>query len=227
MIRASRRRRARLAFTAAALLAFVACDHGKMDVPEAGPGDVQQPASSGEGGSSASGAVPSAGGGAGAAPFAGGAGAGSQGRMGAAPFAGGSAGAGPGGGAGAGPGGGAGAAQAGGGEVSGTITVAPELASKIPSGGTIFVYARMAGVDKGPPLAVARLTADRFPLEFRLGPENVMMQGMPFQGTVSLSARFDSDGNAMSRGPGDIAGSLPEPVEVGTKDLKLELNQPL
>ena len=50
------------------------------------------------------------------------------------------------------------------------------------------------------------MAAPSFPLDFSLGPEDRMIQAMPFAGPLGLSARIDADGNATSREPGDLQG---------------------
>jgi len=90
---------------------------------------------------------------------------------------------------------------AGGDHVSGTVTLAPGLASE----GVLFVLLRPAGSpERGPPLAV-RLFDGKFPVEFTLGAEHVMIQGQPFTGPFDLYARLDRDGNAMTREASDVA----------------------
>lgn len=111
-----------------------------------------------------------------------------------------------------------------GGSIKGVIQLAPELANKVPGSGVLFVYARRPGMDKGPPLASLKLELSSFPIAFELSEANVMMKGTPFAGSVSLSARLDSDGNAMSKLPGDLVGALPQPVEIGATDVALVLN---
>lgn len=114
-----------------------------------------------------------------------------------------------------------------GGTLKGKILLSDALKDNVPSAGILFIYARRVGQDKGPPLAVLRVPAPTFPLEFSMGPENVMMQGIPFEGDVNLSARLDGDGNAMTRLTGDLTGALAAPVKVGTENLELTLSDVL
>ena len=102
------------------------------------------------------------------------------------------------------------------GAITGTLSLAPDLAGRVPEGGTLFIIARR-GAGGGPPLAVRRIPSPRFPLEFSIGPENVMIPGVVFEGDILLSARVDGDGNAMTRNPGDLQGSLDEPVAPGSR----------
>jgi cytochrome c-type biogenesis protein CcmH len=98
-------------------------------------------------------------------------------------------------------------ADAAGASIRGSVVVSPELASQLPAGGSLFVIARQRGSAAGPPLAVLRVTRPRFPVAFEIGPENVMIPSMRFEGEIQISARFDSDGDAMTQLPGDLSGS--------------------
>ena len=52
-----------------------------------------------------------------------------------------------------------------------------------------------------------RVPGPKFPLSFSLGPDDRMIQSVPFAGPIRLTARLDSDGNATSRTPGDLQGT--------------------
>ena len=91
--------------------------------------------------------------------------------------------------------------------IHGTLRLAAELQGAQPSGAVLFLIARTAAA--GPPLAVKRIEAPRFPLDFEIGPADRMLATMPFAGAIQLSARLDSDGNATSRTPGDLTGRRP------------------
>ena len=109
--------------------------------------------------------------------------------------------------------------------VQGTVRVAPELAEGMPSGAVLFIIARRG--DSGPPLAVKRVFDPSFPLDFTLGPEDRMIQAMPFAGPFQITARLDGDGNAMSRTPGDLSGAAPAPVTPGTTGIDVLIDQRL
>ncbi|NIQ04005.1 MAG: hypothetical protein GWM98_29630, partial [Nitrospinaceae bacterium] len=55
-------------------------------------------------------------------------------------------------------------------EISGTITVDPEYATKLPENAKLFIYARPEGTEGGPPLAVKRHSLVEFPFDYRIGP---------------------------------------------------------
>ena len=109
-------------------------------------------------------------------------------------------------------------ARAQGGEevISGVIEIAPALKAKAEGKPVLFLIARKGG--GGPPLAVVRLANPRFPLAFEVSKRNVMIPGVPFIGTVSLSARLDADGSAGPVSAGDLEGRTARPVRVGREE---------
>jgi len=103
--------------------------------------------------------------------------------------------------------------------ISGTIELAP--GAEVPPSATLFVIARAGRA--GPPTAVLRLPAPRFPFAFRLGPENRMIAAMPWQGPFVISARLDLDGNATTRDAGGLEGSAAAPASPGDEDVAITL----
>ena len=93
-------------------------------------------------------------------------------------------------------------------------------------GSVLFVIARKRGVQGGPPLAVARIGEPRFPHPFELGPDQVMIPGLRFEGPVSITARLDADGNAMTREASDPVTALSQPADPGQRGLLLRLEIP-
>ncbi len=106
------------------------------------------------------------------------------------------------------------------GRIMGRVVLDEALASRVRATDTLFILARPEGVERGPPVAVERLPISSFPLAFDLGPEDSPMGGT-LSGRVTLSARVDQDGNAMTRGEGELEARLT--VEVGAKDVELRL----
>ena len=110
--------------------------------------------------------------------------------------------------------------------LSGRVEVAPELAARVPANAVLFIIARRGG--GGPPLAVERIVGPSLPLAFEIGPEDRMIQAMPFEGPLTLSARLDTDGNASSSTPGDLSGSARGgPFEPGASDIVIVLDTAL
>jgi hypothetical protein len=111
---------------------------------------------------------------------------------------------------------------AGGAPISGRVVAGEGVAAG--GEGVLFVIARSAG--GGPPLAVKRLPIGPFPLEFEIGPADVMMAGRPFAGSIALSARVDRDGDPLTRDPGDATATLPAAIEPGASGVELLLRVP-
>jgi hypothetical protein len=107
--------------------------------------------------------------------------------------------------------------------IRGTLRVAPELAAAQPGGAVLFLIAR--GEAPGPPVAVKRIEAPSFPLEFEIGPDDRMLKTLPFAGPLNLTARLDADGNATSRTPGDLQGAASGTVSPGTSGVELVLDE--
>ena len=107
--------------------------------------------------------------------------------------------------------------------IPGRVEPAPELAGARPAGAILFVIARPQGARGGPPLAVLRIPEPEFPYAFQIGPADVMIPSMRFEGPISLTARLDEDGNAMTRGENDLSSAPAEPLTPGTVDVALVL----
>ncbi|MBI1734529.1 MAG: cytochrome c-type biogenesis protein CcmH [Candidatus Rokubacteria bacterium] len=104
--------------------------------------------------------------------------------------------------------------------IAGTVILADGVRPAAPVDGTLFVIARRGA---GPPLAVKRILAPTFPLSFALGPDDVMVQGTELAGEVTLVARLKRDGRAGAATRGDLEGIAPQPVAVGTTDVRITL----
>lgn len=111
-------------------------------------------------------------------------------------------------------------------QISGKITIDPKLKANVDSQATLFIIARPANAAKGPPMAVKKIDYPVFPLSYSLGPENVMMQGIPFTGSVAVIARLDKDGNPTTRQPGDLTGDYKKnSVAVSSQNIDIVLDQ--
>lgn len=110
--------------------------------------------------------------------------------------------------------------------ISGRITIDPTLKNNIDPQAALFIIARPAGGAGGPPLAVRKIDKPVFPLNYSLGEENVMMQGVPFAGKINITVRLDKDGNPTTRGPGDLTGEYKRnPTKVGAKNVDIVIDQ--
>ncbi|HKO29657.1 MAG TPA: hypothetical protein VJU54_00840 [Nitrospiraceae bacterium] len=98
--------------------------------------------------------------------------------------------------------------------ISGTVTIAPSLASKGSATDTLFVFARELN---GPPMPVAivRATKKDLPFTFRLDDSSSMMPSRKLSdvGMVVIVARVSKSGQAMPQS-GDLEGTS-QPVKPG------------
>ena len=111
--------------------------------------------------------------------------------------------------------------------VRGTIKVAPAVKAKVKAGGALFLSAKRpdpkTGEGVGMPLAVQKLALDPNGMKFDLSEENAMMMGTePLSGDVVVTARYDQDGDAMSKQSGDVVGKVR--AKVPAKDLVITLD---
>jgi hypothetical protein len=89
--------------------------------------------------------------------------------------------------------------------------------------GTLFIIARRSPTG-GMPAAVKKIDNPTFPLDFELGPSDMMMGGeWPEQ--VWLEVRLDEDGNAMSKGDGDVNSEMQGPLTGVQSGLSVVLAQ--
>ena len=99
--------------------------------------------------------------------------------------------------------------------LQGTVRLAPELASKIAPGDTLFVYAR-AAEGPGMPLAILRRRASDLPLAFSLDDSMAMSPAMKLSAfpKVVVTARISKSGSATPQ-PGDLQGTSPAVANSG------------
>jgi cytochrome c-type biogenesis protein CcmH/NrfG len=85
-----------------------------------------------------------------------------------------------------------------------TLNVAPGAA--VPANGVIYVMARAVGQTSGPPIAVKRIALGAFPVSAEISSAD-SMSGEQLPEKVHIDVRLDTDGNAMTKSPGDLSAS--------------------
>lgn len=110
--------------------------------------------------------------------------------------------------------------------ITGTVSLAPALKSRVSPGDTLFVFARAA---EGPrmPLAILRKQVKDLPLEFTLDDSLSMSPAAKLSGAsrVIVGARISKSGQAMPQ-PGDLQ-VLSAPVPLPTTGLVLTIETPV
>jgi hypothetical protein len=113
--------------------------------------------------------------------------------------------------------------------VAGVIKVDAKVKELIKAGGALFVTVKKAdaaGAASGPPLAVEKLSwGDKDEVAFQLTEAQAMIGGTQLTGDVVVSARFDQDGDALSKQPGDVTGTAR--VTVPSKSVVVSLDSVL
>ncbi len=94
-----------------------------------------------------------------------------------------------------------------------TLTLA---AAKPSPNAVLFIIARASGETAGPPAAVKRIGNPTFPLELDLSSADSMM-GQPLPANITIEARLDSDGDAMTKNASDPHASQSGVATNGTK----------
>ncbi|MBL1274150.1 MAG: c-type cytochrome biogenesis protein CcmI [Oceanospirillales bacterium] len=95
------------------------------------------------------------------------------------------------------------------------VTLDEAFQKDIPDDTTLFLFARAANTQDGPPLAVVRLTAGALPVEIRLDDRHAMAPQSVISGAneVVVTARLTRSGNINAQA-GDWQGSTDAPVAV-------------
>ena len=110
--------------------------------------------------------------------------------------------------------------------VKGVIAIGAKAAGNAKPGTTVFVVIKRAdasGAPTGTPLAVDKLTWNKGELPFEITERQAMIAGTQLTGDVVVTARYDQDGDAISKQPGDIIGQVR--VNIPADKVKLVLDQ--
>ena len=115
--------------------------------------------------------------------------------------------------------------QSGSGIIAGQITIDPKLADRVHPNDVLFIIVRRPqGMPR--PIAVKRVEAPTFPVQFQISNEDVMVEGSELRGMVEVLARLDRDGQAGPPQVGDLEGRFHKnPTLVGAHDLQIVLDK--
>lgn len=111
--------------------------------------------------------------------------------------------------------------------ISGTVTVAPELAKDLTPQHILFIVVRAADAPPfGPPIAAHRMTNLTFPVRYTVTQKDVFFEGVTLEGKVNVYAKLDKDGNAGPPEPGDLEGEHKgNPVMVGATGVDIVVDK--
>jgi hypothetical protein len=111
--------------------------------------------------------------------------------------------------------------------ITGQVVLAAAQRAHVAATDTIFLIARRISDNpsaRGTLVAVKKLSAAKFPIDFTLSAADMPFQTGAFAGDLTLSVRDDKDGDPITRRKGDVFGTLPK-VTVGARNVKLPLDQ--
>jgi cytochrome c-type biogenesis protein CcmH len=110
--------------------------------------------------------------------------------------------------------------------VTGSVSIAPEMAARLSGTETVYIFARAVN---GPrvPLAVLRVPARQLPMRFTLDDSLAMAPNMLLSGaeSVRVEARISRTGNAMPQS-GDLVGGGAV-VKPGARDVRIVVDKAL
>ncbi len=110
--------------------------------------------------------------------------------------------------------------------ISGRVSVAPELASKVAPTDTVFIYATPVAGSRMP-VAIVKISANQLPYDFVLDDSTAMNPSVKLSGMeeVTVRARISKSGNAMAQ-PNDLGVSV-TPIKPGSVGLNLMVREVL
>ncbi len=111
--------------------------------------------------------------------------------------------------------------------ISGTVSVAPDLAKDLTPQHILFIVVRAADAPPfGPPIAAHRMTDLTFPVQYTVTQKDVFFEGVTLEGKVNVYAKLDKDGNAGPPEPGDLEGEHKgNPVMVGATGVDIVVDK--
>ena len=95
--------------------------------------------------------------------------------------------------------------------IRGVIKLHEKAKGRATAGTPMYVTVKRAdasGQPVGTPLAVDKLAFSDGAIAFELTEKNAMVAGTELSGDVVVTVRYDQDGDALSKEPGDITGSV-------------------
>jgi hypothetical protein len=108
-------------------------------------------------------------------------------------------------------------------KVSGTITIAAHLQSKVPRQNfVLFIVATNLG---GVPVAVKRIVNPQFPVSYTLTDEDLIVPGSDPKEPLLVQVQMNTHGNVGKPVRGDLVGHHPDPVRSGERWAHIVIDQ--
>jgi hypothetical protein len=107
--------------------------------------------------------------------------------------------------------------------LTGTVDIAPELASRAPrTNSTLFVIAQNAG---GVPVAVHRIVNPEFPAPFSMGPSDLLVPGIRRNEALAVIVHLNAHGNLGVPKDGDLEGRAAGSHRPGDRGVRARLEK--
>lgn len=107
--------------------------------------------------------------------------------------------------------------------IAGSITLDPSLEyrAKRPNTVLFLVAKNTAGI----PVAVKRMINPQFPLNFEMGPEDLILPGYTWTGPLQIEVLVNNHGHAGVVLTGDLAGFYPTIVASGNESISITIDK--
>lgn len=106
---------------------------------------------------------------------------------------------------------------------SGSIVISPESSANLPTGWTLYIIVRPAG--GGPAIAAKRVNKPSFPISFELTEQDIMLSQPKSGIKISIEARYDEDGDPISKGKNDYSGVAEGDFSIGSGNAIIRLKK--
>ncbi|MCM8795020.1 MAG: hypothetical protein NC819_04380 [Candidatus Omnitrophica bacterium] len=103
--------------------------------------------------------------------------------------------------------------------ITGIVDIRPELRKELKPTDVLYLIVSREG--ETVPLAVKKIQPVGFPFLYTVGPEDLMMPGVEFTGSVRVRARVDKDGEANSPQPGDLTGEAAGSIRIPDRNVHI------
>ena len=107
--------------------------------------------------------------------------------------------------------------------LSGSISLASRLQNKTPHANSVlFIIAKNQG---GVPVAVRRVVNPSFPMDFSLGPRELLVPGAKPQPPFLLQVQLNGHGNVGDPVEGDLEGGNSQAVHLGETGIRIMIDR--
>jgi hypothetical protein len=107
--------------------------------------------------------------------------------------------------------------------ISGTVTIASVLQHRAPKDNTVmFIVAKNRG---DVPVAVHRIVNPQFPVDFTLGPDDLIVPDLPADTPLRIEVEMNSHGAVGRRDRGDLEGRHPNLVYPGERHIHVVIDR--